>query len=629
MINDTPMRYFIFFLLTSLTGLLHAQTQGDKLRSETRLDQVYSQYNLNGEGVIVALIERGIDYEHPDFIDENGDTRIAYIFDMVDPSGANDPENPYGVGTIYSRTQIDAALDGGDSLPTMDRFGHGIACTGLAAGDGSAMAGAPYRGVAHGATIISVKVNEDYFPPTGNIAGQNNFFDPSYIPIALQFVADKAEELGLPCVALLNLGSIGGPTDGSSEVSRAMADFAAPGRILVCGVGDDGGSANRAIDSLATGDTLEISFRKATTGNLRFDAWYENTDQLELEIDLPNGSTVGTFSGPATEQGAEQVFLPFLSYYHQGSDVDFSGSNNSQRQILIDFKADTGTYVLRFIGTSISDGKIASSLNPARYYNSNGFLSSVFDGGSINDYASAYNVIVPTDYVYDSTYTDIDGFARHRGGQGAQGDLWIGSSAGPTLDGRLGVDVAVPGELNIGAYTPGTYYSQFAFNIAENSNGYYGLQNAVSAAAPILTGFIALMLEVNPNLTYAQVQEILHQTARSDAFTGAVPNRYWGYGKLDALAAIEATQQTVASIRQQSLAEQGLSFYPNPAQETLTVNWRGTESTQLYLLDAQGRVQMTQRIERGQQIISLPSIAPGVYWLRLGLTTTGAPLLIR
>ena len=139
-------------------------------------------------------------------------------------------------------------------------------------------------------------------------------------------------------------------------------------------------------------------------------------------------------------------------------------------------------------------------------------------------------MIVPTDYVYDSTYVDVDGIARARGGQGAEGDLWIGSSTGPTLDGRLGVDVAVPGELNIGAYSPGTFYSRFRFNIAENSNGLYGLQNAVSAAAPILTGVIALMLEVNPNLTYEQVRDILHQSARSDAFTGVVPNPRWGYG---------------------------------------------------------------------------------------------------
>ena len=88
-----------------------------------------------------------------------------------------------------------------------------------------------------------------------------------------------------------------------------------------------------------------------------------------------------------TEQSAEQVILSTLAYYHRGSDVTFSGSDNTQRQILIDFPGDTGTYLVRFIGTSVSNGKITASLNPALYFNDNQFLSSIFDGSSINDYA--------------------------------------------------------------------------------------------------------------------------------------------------------------------------------------------------------------------------------------------------
>ena len=145
-INLYPLCTLTFIYLFCSIGLLVAQTQGDNLRTETRLDQVYSQYALDGEGVIVAMIERGIDYRHPDFIDANGDTRIAYIYDMIDASGASAPNNTYGVGTIYTRAQIDAALDGGADLPTADRHGHGIACTGLAAGDGSGMVGAPTEG---------------------------------------------------------------------------------------------------------------------------------------------------------------------------------------------------------------------------------------------------------------------------------------------------------------------------------------------------------------------------------------------------------------------------------------------------------------------------------------------------
>ncbi|GAB4427984.1 MAG: hypothetical protein OHK0039_46460 [Bacteroidia bacterium] len=606
-------------LCLGLWATATAQTQGDALRAETGLDQVYQQYNLDGSGIIVAMIERGIDYTHPDFVDADGHTRIAYLYDMLDPTGASAPGNPYGIGTIYTRAQIDAALASGTPLGSTDRFGHGTACTGIAAGDGSAMPGAPYRGAAPGATIISVKVNHDAFPATGNIAGQAGAYFPQYLPVALQFVQDKSQALGLPCVALLNLGSIGGPTDGSSEISRAMAAFAAPGRILICGVGDDGGAANRAADTVAQGDTSFLAFRKAAAGNLRLEVWYSGDDRLTVSIRKPDGTLYGPLPAPSNNQTSATASQAAsgITYYHQGADNDFANSDNGQRQILIDFAGDTGVYEVRLHGGQITaGGRYFASLNPALYYNQNRFLTRVFPGASINDFASAFDILVPTDYVYDTTYTDLDGIARHRGGTGARGDIWLGSSTGPTLDGRLGVDIAVPGELSVGAYSPDTYYAQFRFNMMEGSGGRYGLQNAVSGAAPTLTGVVALMLQINPGLTTGQVRDILHQTARSDAFTGPTPNSTWGYGKLDALAAIEATYQTVG-IADAPLP--GLQLYPNPSTgQQLYYRWeQATTDAVLALYDLQGRLCLTTGLDAAGGSIDLPPLPGGVYVARV------------
>lgn len=358
------------------------------------------------------------------------------------------------------------------------------------------------------------------------------------------------------------------------------------------------------------GATVDLLIRKSVAGNLRFDLWYAGTDRFDITILQPGGAQAGPFTSPATNQQSDQQFLGTLNYYHRGSEVDFSEATNGQRQILIDMQGDTGTYTIRIIGSSVSDGSFFASLNPARTYNDNRFLSSVYPGASICDYASAMRIIVPTDYVYDSTYVDLDGISRHRGDQG---DLWLGSSAGPTLDGRLGVDIAVPGELNIGAYSPGTYYSQFTFNVVEGSNGYYGLQNAVSAAAPVLTGTIALMMEVNPELTFEQVRDLLHQTGRQDEFTGQLPNARWGYGKLDALALIEATQQTLRVLDQ---GMPGLRIGPNPATDRLQVVWPQAEVGKLQLFDLQGRLLQTYFLQPGAQTFPLPNLPSGLYGLR-------------
>ncbi|MDX1905619.1 MAG: S8 family peptidase [Bacteroidia bacterium] len=611
-----PMRKLFLLFLTGLVTLsASAQTQGDNLRAETRLDQVYQQYSLDGSGVIVAMIERGIDYTHPDFIDDQGNTRIAFIYDMLNPAGANAPGNPYGIGTIYTRAEIDAALDANTALGSTDRFGHGTACTGIAAGDGSGMSGAPYRGAAPGATIIAVKVTHDAFPATGTVAAQAGFYNPDYLPVAFQFVRDKSTELGLPCVALLNLGSISGPTDGSSALSRAMEDFGGSGRILVCGVGDDGGGANRAADTLTQGGISELLIKKGNTGNLRLEVWYNGDDRLDVSVVYPNGNNSGALPAPATNQTSATQSLTGLNYYHRGADQDFAGSDNGQRQILIDISGDTGTYVVRLQGNTIVNGTYFASLNPAYFSNKNRFQNHIFPGASINDLASSFNIIVPTDYVFDSTYVDIDGVSRRRSGQGAQGDLWAGSSEGPTLDGRLGVDIAVPGELSFGAYSPNTYYSQFRFNMIEGSGGLYGIQNAVSGAAPTLTGTIALMLQVNPALTTTQVRTLLHQSARQDAFTGAVPNPSWGYGKLDALAAIQATYGTL-SVKDKLSAAPFITFSPNPAADVLHYKWQtpGADG-QVTLLDLQGR-RLADFVLSGEGgDLVLPDVAPGLYLL--------------
>jgi len=123
--------------------------------------------------------------------------------------------------------------------------------------------------------------------------------------------------------------------------------------------------------------------------------------------------------------------------------------------------------------------------------------------------------------------------------QGVIGGLWNGSGVGPTFDGRLGMDVSAPGDSLITTYNPKSYWATFRFNLVQNGATNYGRASAVSAASPIVTGIIALLLEMDPTLDAAQIKTLLHQSARSDEFTGVTPNPNWGYGKVDALAALD------------------------------------------------------------------------------------------
>src|SRR5690606_38477429 len=76
-------------------------------------------------------------------------------------------------------------------------------------------------------------------------------------------------------------------------------------------------------------------------------------------------------------------------------------------------------------------------------------------------------------------------------------------------------------------------------------------------------------LQLDPTLTNQEIKEILQQSAREDSFTGTVPNITFGYGKLDALAAIQMVSDQLA-IKEESVGK-AISVYPNPVKDILTI----------------------------------------------------------
>lgn len=88
-----------------------------------------------------------------------------------------------------------------------------------------------------------------------------------------------------------------------------------------------------------------------------------------------------------------------------------------------------------------------------------------------------------------------------------------------------------------------------------------------------LTGVIALLLETDPSLSSSEILSILQETARADDFTGIVPNVSWGYGKLDALAAVELALGIVSTNSEIISIKVDMSISPNPIEETLEVSF--------------------------------------------------------
>ena len=523
----------------------------DQVRVLTGVDTAVSQFGVTGRGVIVALLDRGIDWKNGDFKNDDGTTRIAYIFDLTDDTGAPAPGNTYGKGTIYTRAQIDAALTGGPTLATRDAVGHGTTTAGIATGGGRNAPVGKYRGIAPEATIIMVKVTADGVPAHDGEPAEAAYYHPERIPAAIDFVRDKAQELGLPAVMLLNLGSQGGPTDGTSDLARKIDATVGPGHpglVFVSGAGDDGGVANRAGGNVPQGGTVAIQIQKGNgTVPLVMDLWFKDAGPVRRDDPGPFGH-LRALHGAGHQLGVGDPADTQLRLLPQRVRGDVYGRPDGKREIWIRLDGAAGTYTVTLTGASVTaGGHFDAILNPSDIspsYSTNRFLTNVAPGSIAGDQSPALHNICPNAYINKTTWTDIDGFPRSLTGQGTRARSGRGSSIGPTFDGRLGIDVSAPGTNLVTTYNPTSYFATFRGNLINDGGGLYGIANAVSAAAPQVTGIIALMLQANPTLDAAQVKQILQQSAKSDANTGAVPNTTWGYGKVDAVGAVSRAIKT-------------------------------------------------------------------------------------
>ena len=236
---------------------------------------------LSGAGVLVGILDSGIDYFHRDFRNEDGSTRILFLWDQV-------------LEQIYDEAQINEALnapargEGQVTVPSVDVSGHGTAVAGIAAGNGRDSGGL-YRGAAYGSSLIVVKLGT---------AQAEGFPRTTQLMRALDFVLKKAVELGRPIAVNISIGNTYGSHDGTSLLETFMDEAAGFGRnVIVVGSGNEGGSAGHASGVLSEGRQAEILVSVAPyETSLSVQLWKAYADQLRVTLVAPSGEQLGPFS---------------------------------------------------------------------------------------------------------------------------------------------------------------------------------------------------------------------------------------------------------------------------------------------------------------------------------------------
>lgn len=168
---------------------------------------------LTGKGILVGVVDSGVDFFHPDFRNEDGSSRILRLWDQ---SVNGNPPNGYTKGTEYTKEEIDEALVLGETegrrlialhieeapvarplIPSGDFSGHGTAVLGIAAGNGRASDGVN-RGVAYESEILVVKM--------GN-AGTNSFPRTTELMEGIDYLVRQAAALGKPIAINISFGN--------------------------------------------------------------------------------------------------------------------------------------------------------------------------------------------------------------------------------------------------------------------------------------------------------------------------------------------------------------------------------------------------------------------------------------
>ncbi|MDO8945057.1 MAG: S8 family serine peptidase, partial [Desulfobacterales bacterium] len=255
---------------------------------ETRADIVHTgPPGRRGEGVIVGIIDSGIDFTHPSFRKSDGTSRILLLWDQgLTPQGGEISPSGAGFGVEYSRADINAALMTVDPFATVRHRDiapmHGTHVAGIAVGDGSiAGEGKPafsFVGLAPEADIIVVANR------SGSVEGigtSSNTLD------AVNYIFDRAGAMQKPAVINMSLGDNLGPHDGSSLLERGIDNLlGGAGRAFVKSAGNAGADNIHASGAVATGESVEVGFNVplGARSPAQIDFWYAGADEFSVTL---------------------------------------------------------------------------------------------------------------------------------------------------------------------------------------------------------------------------------------------------------------------------------------------------------------------------------------------------------
>lgn len=524
----------------------------DSARSLSCIDRVHDGQGmvapLTGRGVIVGIIDTGIDFNHVNLCGIDGKTRVKAVYMPCDTTG---PRPVVGgdtlPGSCYESPDMIAML-------TTDFNGtsHGTHTLGTAAGSYRANG---WYGVATEADLVACGMPGDSLSDA-NVAN------------ALKYIFDYADRVNKPCVVNMSIGTNEGPNNGTSFMCRTFEALSGPGRICVLSAGNDGNVPVRFNHRLAgDGDVVTTLMRGKSSGtqhNGYVSMWSDGAAVHRSRLVAINrvDNSIAYASPWIGLQDEDSVFTllsevePDFARFFTG-EVQFASAMEPQfnqagacigdrfHSFWIFDATISSDYLLGLQYTSSDEVELVGWSTKDDYFDTFGIDGMVGGStqGSISDLATTDSVISVGAYCSRKSYYDSNN-ELYTYNRCTPDDIAYFSSYGPDESGIERPDLCAPGFAVISSanrYHDSSHYQHMPPGVTVSGVEYpYSVIYGTSMSAPVVTGVIALMLQLNPSMTVSDVREAFRASSVKDAFVTGGDHSKWGFGKLDAWSAVDA-----------------------------------------------------------------------------------------
>ncbi|WP_017653595.1 S8 family peptidase [Fortiea contorta] len=469
------------------------QLRMDVAPGKVQLPNFKKKTGLTGKGVIIGVVDSGIDPKHPAFAN-----RILRIWDQTLP-GPGVKEGDYG-----------AEFTGAQLTISQDTDGHGTHVAGIAAG-----ADATYGGVAPEAELVVVKSD----------------LQDAHIADAVRYVFRVARELKRPVVVNLSLGGHADAHDGSDSLSKIIDAESGPGRIVCCAAGNEGNDNIHGQATVGAQRTHGMRFNVPLNqvGIVWLNGWYSRDSQLEVSLRSPNGFVTPFQKIIANGNPTQNYQLPDARVEIVTPPPDKA---NGDHNFFVQIRGNGpslvmgGIWQLRVRNTTAKNTRLDVWTLDDR-------SSVFFTGSSIQDCmkigspGAASSAVTVAAYTTKVKYTDIDRQVREMGME--LDTISEFSSEGPLRNNAQKPDVAAPGAMIVS-----TLSADAGGDRSMMVNSKFVAMAGTSMATPFVTGLVALLLQRDPKLDPVKVKELLR---KNSSIPGKPPGAFdskWGFGVINA-----------------------------------------------------------------------------------------------